>query len=133
MIVVDTDVISYFWLDAARTEAARRARRKDADWVAPHLWRSEFRSVLRAYLNADLLSYSEATWYAEKAEQDLYGHEYDVTTADVLKLVEQTGHAAYDCEYAALAQALGAALVTGDKRLPELFPGTAVLLEDFVS
>ena len=55
------------------------------------------------------------------------------TTADVLKLVEQTGHTAYDCEYVALAQALGVALVTGDKRLPELFPGTAVLLEDFVS
>ena len=133
MIVVDTDVISYFWLDAARTEAARRARREDTVWAAPHLWRSEFRSVLRAYMNADLLSYSEATWYAEKAERDLRGYEYDVTTADVLKLVEQTGHTAYDCEYVALAQALGVALITGDKQLPKLFPGTAVLLEDFAS
>lgn len=133
MIVVDADVISYFWLRMAsdRSVAAQRARRRDADWVAPRLWRSEFRNVLRGYMRADLLTYSEAVWFAEKAEQDLRDREYEVDTPAVLKLVEQTGHSAYDCEYVALAQALGIPLVTGDRALPELFSRTAVLLEDF--
>jgi predicted nucleic acid-binding protein len=41
---------------------------------------------------------------------------------DVLRLVETTGHSAYDCEYVALTQRLGVVLVTGDKRLPVSFP-----------
>lgn len=116
MIVVDNDVISYFWLELAsgRSETARRARRKDAEWVAPPLWRSEFRNVLRRYMQIGLMTYSEALWFAEKAERDMHRHEYEVQTPDVLKLVEQTGHAAYDCQYVALAQSLGVPLVTGD-------------------
>lgn len=135
MIVVDTDVIAYFWLELAsgRSEAARRARRKDADWVAPYLWRSEFRSVLRGYIAAGLLTYSEALWFAEKAERDMRGSEYDVQTADVLKLVEQTGQSAYDCEYVVLAQALGTPLITGDGKVARAFPGTALMLEDFAA
>lgn len=133
MIVVDNDVISYFWLQLAsgRSEAARHARRKDADWIAPSLWRSEFRNVLRRYMQSGLMTYSEALWFAEKAERDMRGSEYDVQTSDVLKLVERTGHAAYDCEYVALAQSLGVSLVTGDQPIVEAFPETAILLEDF--
>lgn len=133
MIIVDTDVIAYFWLqmETDRSEAARRVRRRDSEWAAPLLWRSEFRNVLRGYIQAGWLSYSEALWYAEKAEQDMRDREYEVATPEVLKLVEQTGHAAYDCEYVALAQALGVPLVTGDRTLPELFPRTAILLEEF--
>lgn len=77
------------------------------------------------------LPYSEALWHARKAEQDMRGAEREAATPDVLKLVEQTGHSAYDCEYVALAQALSTKLVTGDRRLPQLFPRTAVLMEDF--
>lgn len=49
----------------------------------------------------------------------------------MLKLVERTGHAAYDCECVALARSLGVTLVTGDEALPRLLPRTAVLMEDF--
>ena len=133
MIVVDNDVLCYFWLGAGRSEAARQARRRDAAWVAPRLWRSEFRQVLRGYMQRGSLRYAEALWFIEKAERSMRGREYDVISADVLKLVEQTGHSAYDCEYVALAQTLGVVLVTGDKPLADRFPNTAVLLEAFVS
>lgn len=133
MVVVDTDVISYFWIRIRRTEAARRTRRRDADWRAPYLWRSEFRNVLRKYLNGDHLTLRQALAYAHHAERDLHGCEYHVAVSDVLKLAKATGHSAYDCEYVALAQALDVKLVTGDRALPELFPDTAVLLEDFAA
>ena len=67
----------------------------------------------------------------KKAERDMRGREYDVQTADVLKLVKQTGHAAYDCEYVALAEALSVRLLTGDRRVMKTFRDIAILLEDF--
>jgi predicted nucleic acid-binding protein len=78
------------------------------------------------------MRYDEALQFARDAEADMADQAYEVATSDVLRLVEETGHSAYDCEYVALAQRLGVVLVTGDKRLPDLFPDTAVLLEDFV-
>jgi predicted nucleic acid-binding protein len=132
MIVVDNDVISYFWLDASRTEAARAARKRDRDWSAPQLWRSEFRNVLYQHMRHRGLSLQDALQIAEQAEADLAADAYPVDTADVLRLVDTTGHSAYDCEYVALAQQLGVTFVTGDTDLPTLFPETAVLLEDFV-
>jgi len=132
MIVVDNDVISYFWLEADRTDAARATRERDADWVAPRLWRSEFRNVLYQHMRHRDLPLDDALRIAREVEADMDGQTYDVATADVLRLVDTSGHSAYDCEYVALAQRLGITLVTGDKRLPRLFPDTAVLLEDFV-
>ncbi|MEM8557849.1 MAG: type II toxin-antitoxin system VapC family toxin [Bacteroidota bacterium] len=133
MIVVDADIIAAFWLKTERTAAALHARRRDADWIVPLLWRAEFRSVLRQHLLHGSLGLADALWIAEKAEAMLQGCEYAVVSQDVLKLVEQTGHSSYDCEYVALAQAQAVRLVTGDRRLAERFPNTAVLLEDFVA
>lgn len=134
MIVVDNDVISYFWIqmDVERSTLARKVRQQDADWVAPPLWRSEFRNVLRGYLVGGYMSHAEALEAARNAEADMAGEAYEVSTADVLRLVDATGHSAYGCECVALAQRLGVPLVTGDAELPDLFPDTAVLLEDFV-
>ena len=132
MIVADADVISYFWLDVARTEVARDARRRDEEWVAPALWRSEFRNVLCQHMEHRTLSFTDALQIASRAEADLEDRTYDVSTQAVLRLVDETGHSAYDCEYVALAQHLDVQLVTGDTQVADRFPDTAVLLEDFV-
>ena len=132
MIVVDTDVIASFWIKSTRTHAALRVRRRDADWIAPVLWRSEFRSVLRQYILAGHIGYADAVWIAEKAETTMRGKEYTVGTDAVLKLVEQSHHSSYDCEYVALAEAEGLRLVTGDRTVARLFPRVAILLEVFV-
>lgn len=133
MIVVDTDVLAAFWLNTTRTAAAEQARRKDPNWIAPVLWRAELRSVLRQYMVSDLLTYADALWIAEKAEAVMRQCTYTTKAADVLKLVERTRHSSYDCEYVALAEAEGVALVTGDRKVARLFPTVAVLLEDFVA
>lgn len=133
MIVVDADVLAAFWIKSARTDAALRTRRRDADWIVPILWRSELRSVLCQHLVRGSLGFADAAWIAVKAEGMLQGREYTVDSRDVLKLVERTGHSSYDCEYVALAEAQGLQLVTGDGKLARLFPNTAVLLEDFAA
>jgi predicted nucleic acid-binding protein len=131
MIVTDTDVISYFWLEAERTPAARSVREKDDDWRAPPLWQSEFRNVLYQHMAHRDLPLDDALQIADRVDADMRDATVSVRTADVLRLVNASGHSAYDCEYVALAQRLNVPLVTGDKRLPKLFPETAVLMEDF--
>ena len=133
MIVVDTDVIGYFWIrmDVGRASLARDVREKDDDWVAPRIWQSEFRNVLRGYLAGDYMTLAEALDYAEMAEDDLRESTHSVPTQPVLELVEETGHSAYDCEYVALAQELDVPLGTGDTTVADRFPDTAVLLEDY--
>jgi predicted nucleic acid-binding protein len=135
MIVADTDVISYFWIrmDVSRARLAQEVRAKDPDWVAPSLWISEFRSVLRGYLSGGYMEISEAKAFAQSAEADLNTYTFTVSTDRVLDLVDATGHSAYDCEYVALAQRLDVSLVTGDKRVAQVFPDTAVLMEEFVA
>jgi Predicted nucleic acid-binding protein, contains PIN domain len=130
MIVADADVISYFWLDVNRTDAAREVRRRDEEWVAPAFWKSEFRNVLYQHMQHRALSLSDALRIANRAEADLEERTYDVSTEAVLRLVDATGHSAYDCEYVALARRLGVPLVTGDGQVVDRFPDTATLLED---
>jgi len=44
MIVVDTNVISYFYLNSNYSTLAEETFKKDPLWSAPLLWRSEFRN-----------------------------------------------------------------------------------------
>lgn len=133
MIVVDNDVISYFWIrmDTERASLAQDVRERDPDWVAPRVWRSEFRNVLRGYMSGGYMTLAEAIDYARRAEEDLRESTRSVPTRRVLQLVDETDHSAYDCEYVALAQELNVTLVTGDRAVVDRFPDTAVLLEDF--
>ena len=128
MIVVDTDVISYFWLEAGRTEAARRARRRDPNWYAPRLLRSEFRNVLYQHMAHRGLSLADAQQIAETVEADMESATYSVASAEVLRLAGEAEHPTYDCEYVALAQELDVTLVTGDQAVADRFSNTAVLL-----
>ena len=60
MIVVDTNIIGYLYLTSDRSLQVERALCKDPAWVAPLLWRSEFRNVLALYLRQGLLSLEDA-------------------------------------------------------------------------
>lgn len=131
MIVADSNLIAAFWILGERSPVARRVRRRDADWIVPPLWRSEFQSVLRQHLVRGDVSLAQALWFADKSEADLSGRERTVSSGDVLRLVYQTRHSSYDCEYVALAVAQNVRLVTGDRTVARLFPTVAVLLEDF--
>lgn len=132
MIVVDTNIISYFYLEGEYTKLAEKAFKKDSDWVVPLLWRSEFRNVLALYIRNKILTLEDAIKIAGKAELLLNGKEYTVNSANILELVNQSECTAYDCEFVALANDLGVFLVTVDKKVLTHFPSTAVRLDQFV-
>jgi len=133
VIVADTNTIAYLLLGGERTVQAQKVLRKDPEWAAPLLWRSEFRSVIALYLRRGFVSLAQALQLTEEAETLMRGGEYEVTSSRVLNLVAASRCSAYDCEFVALAQELGAPLITSDNRILSEFPSTALSMEDFAS
>lgn len=133
MIVVDTNVIAYLHLPGDQTSLAEKIVARDAVWLAPYLWRSEFRNVLALYMRQGEISYREAQETMARAETAVNGGEYYVPSRVVLRLVAQSTCSAYDCEFVALAQEFGLSLVTFDKQVLQEFPATAVAPRAFIS
>lgn len=123
MIVVDTNIIAYLYLEGQGSAQAEAVLEKDPDWVAPILWRSEFRNVLTLYLRQGILSFDDALHIVQEAENQMQGGEYEVSFDHVLSLVEHSRCSAYDCEFVALAQDLDVLLVASDRKvLSEFHP-----------
>ena len=132
MIVVDTNVIHYCWVRGQNTEVAQAVRRKDPDWHAPVLWRSELRNVLTAYLRRRLMSRIQIAGILTIADRALVESEHIVGDDLVLDIVESSTLTAYDAEFVALAGALSVPLVTADKAVLKAFPDRALSMEAFV-
>lgn len=131
MIVVDTNQIAYLLIGGDLTDTVRRVFIQDSAWSAPLLWRSEFRSILAQYIRRDELRLSQAMRMQQMAEELLAGREHLVDSEGVLRLVEQSGCSAYDCEFVALAMELRVPLVTSDKQILREFPKISVSPDAF--
>lgn len=129
MIVADTNLIAAFHLASEWTPGAYAVMRRDPEWVAPGLWRSEFRNVLVNHMRHSLLSPGNATLLMSAAESLMDGNEYDVPSKAVLALASSSGCSAYDCEFVALAKILGIPLVTLDRQVQRAFPESALSIE----
>ena len=133
MIVVDTNVISYFYLNSEYSEFAEQLFQKDPVWAAPLLWRSEFRNVLSLYLRKEIIELRTALEIISLAEELLKENEYEINSFQVLKLVKESGCSAYDCEFVSLAMDLGVVFVTEDKKVLKKFPETAQSMTHFLN
>jgi predicted nucleic acid-binding protein len=112
--------------------AADAAWSKDADWIVPILWRSEFRNALAGSIRRGSLIVEEAIAIANLAEAMLDRREFTVSTSAVLQLVSRSKCSAYDCEFVALAHANGVRLLTVDRQILHEFPEVAISLDKFV-
>ena len=132
MIVADTNIISYFLLPTPYSDAADKLYRLDPHWVAPVLWKSEFRSVLALYLRKKLISFEQALQLQESAESIMLHNEFDIVSSQVLKLVEKSACSSYDCEFVSLAEYFNCPLVTEDEKIRKAFPSIAISMEDYL-
>ncbi|MBI4694143.1 MAG: type II toxin-antitoxin system VapC family toxin [Gammaproteobacteria bacterium] len=128
MIVVDSNVLAYLYLPSEYTDAAEALLESDPNWVAPVLWRSEFRNILAGYLRRGSLTFLQAYELQREAEDMMREAEYEVASLAVLELVRDSECSAYDCEFVALAQQLGTKLITMDAKVLRSFPGIAAAL-----
>lgn len=117
MVVVDASVVANALAAETRAgEAARERLARDADLHAPHLLDAEVLSVLRKRSRMGVLDPDRARGAIEhlmRLRVKRYPHGPLVRRMWALR--ENTS--AYDASYIALAEALGAVLVTADARL----------------
>jgi predicted nucleic acid-binding protein len=128
VIVVDTNILAYLYLPTDHTRRAEVLLQRDPGWIAPLLWRSEFRNILAGYFRRKTLTLDQAQNLQAEAERLLAGNEYEVDSRDVFELVRDSDCSAYDCEFAALARRQGVKLVTLDAKLLKAFPKLTVSL-----
>ena len=133
MIVADTNLVAYLLIPGENTAAAESVLEKDASWSVPLLWRSELRNVLTLHVRAGRLTLGDAIDSMRDAESLLGALEYEVPSAPVLRLANQSGCTAYDCEFVHVARELRVPLVTSDRRVLRAFPDTALSMEEFVA
>lgn len=126
MIVADTNLLIYLYVQGQRTEESEAVLQQDAVWTAPLLWRSEFRNALIGLVRTDALQLEEALAIIDEAERWLSGHEYSVVSRQVMAFANRSGCSAYDCEFVALAEDLDVSLVTTDRQILKAFPTIAI-------
>lgn len=132
MIVVDTNVLVYLFVRGQHSAEAMAVQLRDPEWIAPVLWRSEFRNALVLSVRQGMLPLAVAVSIAREAEFVMRGNEFRVDTGDVLRLADLSRCTAYDCEFVALAQARRVPIVTTDKQILRAFPSVAVSMKSFV-
>lgn len=125
MIAVDTNVLAYFWLKSDKTSVVEKIHSCDPVWIAPFLWRSEFRNVVSLYMRRGL-SLEIALESIENAENQMNGREYQVNSAAVMRLAQASGCSAHDCEFVHIAEVESVPLVTFDTQIVKRFPHVAV-------
>lgn len=125
MIVVDTNILAYLYLPGEFTAAAEALLESDPEWNAPVLWRSEFRNILAGCMRRGMLQFDQACATQHEAERLIEGAEHEPDSRSVLELVAASNCSAYDCEFVALANALGVPLYTMDNKVLAAFPATA--------
>jgi len=131
VIVADTNLIAYLLIPGQWSATAEAVLRRDPAWAAPLLWRSELRSVLTLAERRHNLDLSETLAIMEEAERLMKGNEFQVNSAEVLRLTSACRCSSYDCEFVVLAQDLEVPLVTSDREILAAFPGIAVSLKAF--
>lgn len=133
MIVVDTNIIAYLYLESDRSTQAEKLLEMDPQWAAPFLWRSELSNVLALYMREGYLTIDNAQQILQEAMMLMQGREYEVVSFHVLELVTSSSCSAYDCEFVALAEDLETSLVTADKKVLKEFSRIAVSLDEYIA
>jgi len=112
VIVVDSNILAYLYLPSDFTDQAEQLLASDPDWIAPILWRSEFRNILAGYMRRGVLTLDQAYALQVEAEGLLSGREFDVDSLDVL------------------AKKQGIKLATMDKKVLRNFPERTFSIEN---
>jgi predicted nucleic acid-binding protein len=118
-------------IEGERSEGARAVWKKDARWMLPTLWRSEFLNVLTTSVRAHVLSLADAqqTWQVAIAIFDQ--NEVEPSGTAVLNTASERNLSAYDAQFVVAAADLGVPLVTYDRRILNACPDLAVSADHF--
>ena len=121
------------YLPSELTLEVEKLLEMEPHWVAPLLWRSEFRNILALYLRKGLIDFETACNMQSEAEILMGENEFNMESVSVLTIAAQSGCSAYDSEFVSLAKSLQTKLVTADKKLLTVFPDIAISAHDYLT
>jgi len=133
MIVVDANLIGFFFIAGENSPLATQVFVKDPDWYAPLLWQSEVRSIVAKYFRFKNMTLEKSQQIMNEAHDLMIEHERFVSSNVVLELMASSKCTSYDCEYVALAKEMNITLITFDKEVVRDFPQIAVFPQDFIN
>lgn len=133
MIVVDANVVAYFFIKGKLTPLAHRIYNKDPLWVLPDLWRDEFLNILVKTVWVGSTNTQKLLSLWEQAEQSLVQYEREVSMPLALSLALHYRISAYDAQYVALAKTLDIPLITENQRLLTYVPDMTLTMQEFLS
>jgi predicted nucleic acid-binding protein len=133
MIVADASLLAHLLIPSAASALAEGVYRKDPEWSAPVLWRSELRSVLLKHMRSSGMQIELAKAVIEKALLVIRDRETLPATPAVLEAAVFFNVSAYDAEYLVVARQLGVPLLTFDRKLQQAAPGLAIAPNAFAS
>ncbi|HEU0291291.1 MAG TPA: type II toxin-antitoxin system VapC family toxin [Anaerolineales bacterium] len=132
MIIVDANLIGYFFITGENSSLATQVFEKDPDWYAPLLWQSEVRSIVAQHFRFKNMPLAKSQQVMNEAHDLMVEHERFVSSNVVLEHVASSKCTSYDCEYVALAKEMNLTLVTFDKEIVREFPQIAIFPHDFI-
>ena len=134
MIVADTNVLIYLFLNGPRTELALQLLEQEPQWLVPPLWRHEFHNVLVTHVQTARLTQAQAHQVWDQAVEFLGDSERHVNMDRVLELAVANKVSSYDAQFLALAEAHDAVCVSDDRALKIKAPkGLVKNLEDMAA
>jgi predicted nucleic acid-binding protein len=133
VIVVDTNVLGYFYFPSATNDAVERLRLREKEWAAPEVWKSEFLNVATLYFRRGFIEIPDAIGAVEDAHEFVFTFEVHSEYKAILDLVKNSACSSYDCEFVVLAEKLKTRLLTYDKKILHWFPAIAIKPEDFLA
>ncbi|KAB2639892.1 MAG: type II toxin-antitoxin system VapC family toxin [Verrucomicrobia bacterium] len=129
MIVVDSSVISFLFLEGELTESVKELHRIDSEWITPPILNHEMLNILAVVGTADqAVAPMEEIWRDLRA---LLGSRQQVPDPlRSLHLAIELKISGYEAQYVALAQQLNMPLVTEEQRLLEQLPALCLSIEE---
>ena len=121
MVIVDTNVLAFLLIEGDRTRDAQALFARDSDWRSEAFLLVEFSNVLTTYRRTGALrSLQSESLLAEAARR--VRELLSVPNVQALRCAERFAVSAYDARFLAVADALGAKLVTEDAKLRAAAP-----------
>lgn len=131
VIVVDTNVVSYFLFPGQRTPYVEAVRSIDSDWIVPNLFRHEWLNVVVSYIRQRVFTRDDALRVHRRGLDLVRVDEREADPIRVFNLHLASGCSSYDCEFVEAAQRHGLPLITADQEILQRFPSIAIDPEQF--
>jgi predicted nucleic acid-binding protein len=131
MIVVDTNIITYRFIEGDKTDKVIRFQQYDPDWIVPFLWQYEFINVLSTLVKNNYLSDKQAVSIWRDAYKIFKAKEQSIDMEKALLFSIQNKISAYDAQYIILALSFKIKCLTEDLTLLKKFPDITISLDNF--